>query len=75
MALRLIDIHSNWLWQYANDTSTFDPGAYAEIPARLKQQTAYLTATSAAVLCASRLTADWQRQADPWRSLGELIAL
>ena len=73
MALRLIDIHSNWLWQYASDTSTFDPGAYAEIPARLKQQTAYLTATSAAVLCAGRLPADWQGQADPWRSLGELI--
>ena len=59
MALRLIDIYSNWLWQYATDTSTIDPG-YGEIPARLKQQTAYLTATSAAVLCASRLPADWQ---------------
>ena len=54
--------------------STFDPGGYAEIPSRLKQQAGYMTATSAAVLCCQSPARRLESQADPWRSLGDLIA-
>jgi membrane dipeptidase len=74
VALRLFDTHCDWLWQYASDSTTFDPSAYREIPARLPRLDGYMTATSAAVLWCSRKSADWENQADPWRSLGDLIA-
>ena len=74
MALRLFDTHCDWLWQYASELTTFDPSAYREIPARLPRLDGYMTATSAAVLWCSRKSADWEHQADPWRSLGDLIA-
>ena len=74
MAVRLIDLHCNWLRQYARETTTFDPAAHAAIPERLAQLTGYMTATSAAVLASARTAADWEAQPDPWRSLGELIA-
>ncbi len=73
MAVRLIDLHCNWLGQYATETTTFTPSAYGGIPGRLKQLTGYMTATSAAVLCCARSGADWELQPDPWGSLGELI--
>jgi membrane dipeptidase len=74
MPVRLIDLHCNWLRQYAPETRTFDPAANTEIPARLSQLSGYMTATSAAVLACARSAADWEHQPDPWQSLGELIA-
>jgi membrane dipeptidase len=75
MPVRLIDLHCNWLRQYAPETMTFGPApAYAEIPDRLKQQSGYMTATSAAILCCERAPADWELQPDPWLSLSDLIA-
>ncbi len=74
MAVRLIDLHCNWLSQYAPETTTFRAPTYAEIPQRLKQLSGYMTATSAAVLCCTRPPADWELLPDPWRSLGDLIA-
>jgi membrane dipeptidase len=73
MAVRLIDTHCNWLGQYAPETTTFSASAYTEIPDRLKQLGGYMTATAVAVLCCARAADDWERQPDPWRSLGELI--
>ena len=73
MPARLIDVHCNWLWQYTPETTTFTPQAYPAVSDRLKQLAGYMTATSAAVLCCDRSSADWDLQADPWRSLGDLI--
>ena len=51
MTERLIDVHCNWLRQYASEITTFGPVANALSPERFKQLAGYMTATSAAVLC------------------------
>ncbi|HEX8203700.1 MAG TPA: membrane dipeptidase [Isosphaeraceae bacterium] len=71
---RLIDLHVDWLLQYAPETTLFDPALYAGVAGRLGQAEGYLTATSAAVLACYRDADDWARQADPWAALGGLIA-
>ena len=73
-APRLIDLHIDWLCQYAPETNLFGPktGDIASID--LRQSEFYMSVTSAAVISLSRDAEDWSRQSDPWRSLGELIA-
>ena len=71
---RLIDLHCDWLLQYATETTVFDPALYAGTGARLAQSEGYLQGTSAAVLSCYRRADDWARQADPWSALGALIA-
>ncbi|MBX6316437.1 MAG: membrane dipeptidase [Isosphaeraceae bacterium] len=71
---RLIDLHVDWLLQYAHETTLFDPALYPGVPGRLGQVEGYLGATRAAVLACSRSAEDWARQADPWAALGSLIA-
>jgi membrane dipeptidase len=73
MAVRLFDVHCNWLRQYSAETTTFSRSANAEIPERLKQLAGFMTATSAAVLCCERSAADWELQPDRWRALYDLI--
>ena len=70
---RLIDLHTDWLLQYAPETTLFNPDLYAGIAQRLGQAEGYLSATGAAVLSCYRNAADWARQADPWAALGQLI--
>jgi membrane dipeptidase len=71
---RLIDLHCDWLLQYARETTVFDPELYEGVEARLGQTEGYLTGTSAAVLACYRRQEDWVKQVDPWRALGDLIA-
>jgi membrane dipeptidase len=71
--MRLIDLHCNWLQQYATETTLHDPALYAEVPGRLRRLEGYLLGTSAAVLACGRKPEDWARQADPWRSLAALL--
>jgi membrane dipeptidase len=72
--MRLIDLHVDWLLQYAGETTVFDPSAYARVPQRLDQVRGYLQDTSAAVLACYRHADDWARhRRDPWAALGELI--
>ena len=72
--MRLIDLHTDWLLQYAAETTLFDPALYPETPNRLGQAEGYLGSTWAAVLACYRRADDWARQADPWGALGALIA-
>ena len=74
MAARLIDVHCNWLRQYAPEITTFGPSANGVSPERLKQLDGYMTATSTALLCCGHSPAGWELQPSPWRSLGDLIA-
>jgi membrane dipeptidase len=71
---RLIDLHTDWLLQYAPETTLFDPELYPNVSGRLGQAEGYLGATWAAVVSCYRKAEDWARQADPWAALGELIA-
>ncbi|MDR3634091.1 MAG: membrane dipeptidase [Isosphaeraceae bacterium] len=72
--MRLIDLHVDWLLQYAGETTVYDPACYARVPQRLEQVRGYLQDTSAAVLSCYRHADDWARcQSDPWAALGELI--
>ena len=73
-APRLIDLHCDWLLQYACETTVFDPAIYAGVQQRLSQAVGYLQGTSAAVLSCYRRVEDWKSQADPWYALIELIA-
>src|SRR5215210_7249184 len=70
---RLIDLHTDWLLQYAPETTLFDPALYAGVSERLGQVEGYLSATGAAVLACYRNAEDWARQADPWAALGQLL--
>ena len=72
--MRLIDLHVDWLLQYAGETTVYDPACYARVPQRLDQVRGYLQDTSAAVLACYRHADDWARhRSDPWAALGELI--
>lgn len=70
---RLIDLHCDWLLQYAPETTVFDPALYPGVAGRFGQAEGYLQATSASVLACVRSRDDWARQADPWRALGALL--
>jgi hypothetical protein len=71
--MRLIDLHCNWLQQYATETTLFDPSLSAEVPDRLRRLYGYLSGTSVAVLVCARNPEEWAKQADAWRSLGALL--
>ncbi len=71
--LRLIDLHTDWLLQYAPETTIYDPALYDGVTRRLGQIEGYLQGTSAAVMSCYRRAEDWTRYADPWAALGLLI--
>lgn len=71
---RLIDLHTDWILQYALETTLFDPVLYARIKARHGQAEGYLQASRVAFLSCYRCAQDWANQADPWAALGDLIA-
>jgi membrane dipeptidase len=71
--MRLIDLHVDWLLQYAPETTVFDPALYPGVAERWGQLEGYLQATRAAVLACYRRADDWAQQPDPWAGLGGLI--
>jgi membrane dipeptidase len=71
--MRLVDLHTEWLWQYAPETALFDPVLSARMAERLGQAEGYLQGTWAAILSCSRTDGDWASQADPWAALGTLV--
>ena len=73
MPLRLIDLHCNWLWQYAGETTLYE-SCPDEVPRLLGRLDGYMSGTAAAVLACGRGLEDWARRDDRWRSLNELIA-
>ena len=70
---RLIDLHTDWMLQYAPETTIFNPKLYPKVPGRLAQGEGYLQATGAAILSCYRNADDWASQVDPWAALGDLI--
>ena len=72
-APRLIDLHCDWLLQYAGNCTVFEPSLYAGVERRVDQSVGYLQGTSAAIFSCYRRVDDWKRQADPWQALGALI--
>jgi membrane dipeptidase len=71
--MRLIDLHVDWLLQYASETTIFDPALYTGSVKHTGQLEGYLQATRAAILACYRDADDWAAQADPWGALGALI--
>jgi membrane dipeptidase len=71
--MRLIDLHTDWLLQYASQTVIYEPDLYPDVEARLGQIEGYLGGTRAAVLSCFRSEAEWARRTDPWKALMELI--
>jgi membrane dipeptidase len=72
--MRLIDLHCNWAIQYACESTQYNQALYPQIAGRLSQVDGYLSDVSAAVLVCGRSPADWAGRADPWQTLGEMIA-
>ncbi len=72
--MRLIDLHCNWALQYACESSQYEAEHYTDIPSQVGQVDGYLMGTAAVVLACGRRPADWAVQADPWRTLGDMIA-
>jgi membrane dipeptidase len=72
--MRLIDLHTDWLLQYAPETTVFDPALYPRVAARLGQAEGYLQGTWAAILSCYRSADDWASRPDPWAALGDLLA-
>ncbi len=72
--MRLVNLHCEWLLQYATETTLFEPSAYGDVPDRLPALGGYLLGVSAAVLYCSRKPDDWSRRGDPWGTLGDMIA-
>lgn len=71
---RLIDLHTDWILQYAQESTVFDPALYPGVAGRLGQSEGYLQGTWVAILSCFRKAKDWAGQADPWWALGELLA-
>lgn len=71
--MRLIDLHTDWLLQYAGETTIFEPAHYSSVPQRLGQAEGYLSATWAAIIACYRNADDWQAHPDPWSALAALI--
>lgn len=72
--MRLVDLHVDWLLQYAGESTDFDPADFPDLARSVGQADGYLGATSAAVVACYRPEADWSRQADPWAALESLLA-
>jgi membrane dipeptidase len=72
--MRLIDLHCNWALQYACESSQYQAELYHDVPSCMGQVNGYLMGTAAAVLACGRRLADWAGHADPWRTLGDMIA-
>lgn len=71
--LRLIDLHVDWLLQYAQESTVFDPALYSGVESRLGQAEGYLGGARVAVLASFRRAEDWAQHAEPWTALGTLL--
>jgi membrane dipeptidase len=71
--MRLIDLHVDWLLQYAGESVVFDPALYPGIEQRQPQAVGYLQACRGAILSCYRRAEDWATQIDPWSALDQLI--
>jgi membrane dipeptidase len=71
--MRLIDLHVDWLLQYAAESVVFDPSLYPGVEDRQPQASGYLQTCRAAILSCYRRSEDWAKQANPWAALGQLI--
>jgi membrane dipeptidase len=74
-AMRLIDLHCNWLCQYATETTIYDPTFYTDVQARLRRLSGYLQGTALTLLFCGRKAQEWERRDDRWGALAELLAL
>ena len=74
-AMRLIDLHCDWLCQYAAETTIYDPTFYTDVQPRLRRLSGYLQGTALTLLYAGRQAQEWEQRDDRWRALAELLAL
>ena len=71
---RLIDLHTDWLLQYAPETDLYSPQTATIVAGSIPQAEGYLGATSAAVVALYREAEDWESRPDPWAALAALMA-
>lgn len=71
--MRLVDLHCNWLLQYAGESTLFGPDVADFASPRRRRLDGYLQGVSVAVLVCARSPADWAAQSDRGQALGTLI--
>jgi membrane dipeptidase len=70
----MVDLHCDWLVQYAPETTQYEASLYPEVPGRVGRLDGYLLGTSLAVLACARKEEDWSKQSDAWGALGLMVA-
>jgi len=63
---RLIDLHTDWILQYAQEATVFDPALYPGVLGRLGNRKVTCRGPWVAILSCYRKAEDWASQADPW---------
>lgn len=72
--MRLVDLHCDWLRQYATETTLYDGRLYPELAGRVGRLDGYLLGTSLTVLACARKPGEGAGQAEGWGSLGLMLA-
>ncbi len=72
--MRLIDLHVDWLLQYARETTVFDPALYPGVEARSGRPRAILQSTRRGLLSCYRTPTTGPPRPIPGRPSGKLIA-
>jgi membrane dipeptidase len=72
--MRLVDLHCDWLRQYATETTLYDGRLYPEVPGRVGRLDGYLLGTSLTVLVCARKPGEGAGQVEGWGTLGLMLA-
>jgi membrane dipeptidase len=72
--MRLVDLHCDWLRQYATETTLYDGRLYPEVPGRVGRLDGYLLGTTLTVLVCARKPAEGAGQPEHWGTLGLMLA-
>jgi membrane dipeptidase len=72
--MRLVDLHCDWLRQYATETTLYDGRLYPEVPGRVGRLDGYLLGTSLTVLVCARKPGEAAGQPESWSTLGLMLA-
>ncbi len=72
--MRLVDLHCDWLRQYATETTLYDGRLYPEVPGRVGRLDGYLLGTALTVLVCARKPGEGEGQPEHWNTLGLMLS-
>jgi membrane dipeptidase len=72
--MRLVDLHCDWLRQYAAETTLYAADMHPEVIGRVGRLDGYLLGTSLTALACTGKPEDWSGQSGGWSLLGLMLA-